>query len=132
MILFKPEHVQPILDGRKTETRRNWTTRRAKPGSIHKAKTEMLSKEFFTKIYIQEVFQQRLGDMSLEECKAELCDSLEEYLDLFWKINKKNLTKKPTEKYFTHFYIMSSFVLFLMSFSPNNSLMSWIDFFNIH
>ena len=25
MLLFKPEHVGPILEGRKTETRRMWT-----------------------------------------------------------------------------------------------------------
>ena len=36
MLLFKAEHVQFILDGRKTQTRRTWAKCRVKVGSVHK------------------------------------------------------------------------------------------------
>ena len=47
MLLFKPEHVQPILEGRKTQTRRMWPDDRprALAGSIHQARTRMLDRD---------------------------------------------------------------------------------------
>ncbi|OPY52206.1 MAG: hypothetical protein A4E48_01224 [Methanosaeta sp. PtaU1.Bin060] len=71
MLLFKPEHIAPILDGRKTETRRIWKKPRAKVGSIHLAKTRMLSKEYFAKLHILYVQRQRFGDISDSEIILE-------------------------------------------------------------
>ena len=41
MLLFKPEHVEPIRTGRKTVTRRVWKRRRARVGSIHQCYTRI-------------------------------------------------------------------------------------------
>ena len=88
MLLFKPEHVQPILDGRKTETRRIWKKQRAKVGSVHLAKTKMLSKEYFAKIKILDVYQERLINITEEGARREGYPSRAAYLDAFRRINK--------------------------------------------
>lgn len=90
MILFMPEHVPKILAGEKTETRRIWQKRRAKPGSVHRAKTKMLSKEYFALLQIEAVYQERLGDISEESIKAEGYNSREEYKAVMEKANKKS------------------------------------------
>lgn len=71
MLLFKPEHVEPILTCKKTQTRRIWKKPRAKVGSVHLAKTKMLSNEYFAKLKILEVRQERLGDITEADAQAE-------------------------------------------------------------
>ena len=71
MLLFKPEHVTPILTGRKTQTRRIWKKQRAKVGSVHLAKITMLSKVYFAKLKILDVKQERLGDITKADAQAE-------------------------------------------------------------
>lgn len=93
MILFKDEHVEPILNGTKTQTRRLWKSKRAKIRSIHLAKTVMLSKEFFAKLHILDVRRERLGDITQEAARAEGYSSREEYIEKFKEINKKKLRK---------------------------------------
>jgi len=88
MILFQEEHVEPILNGTKTQTRRIWARQRAKVGATHLAKTKMLSKDFFAKVEIVRVFQETLGDISESDAKAEGYSSVEGYLRAFKKINK--------------------------------------------
>lgn len=39
MLLFKPEHVDPILRGQKTQTRRIWKRVRVKVGAVHQCYT---------------------------------------------------------------------------------------------
>lgn len=90
MILFKEEHVEKILSGKKTETRRLWSKPHANVGSLHKAKTKMLSKEYFALLRIVDVYQERLGDITEEGVKAEGYSSLEEYKSVLEKINKKS------------------------------------------
>ncbi len=86
MILFKPEHVAPILSGRKTETRRDWKVWRAKVGSVHKAKTKMISPEYFALIEIIERWEEELGDISEESVYNEGYDSREAYEAKFREI----------------------------------------------
>jgi hypothetical protein len=93
MLLFKPQHVEPILNGTKWQTRRIWGRPRAKEGSIHLAKTKMLSKEYFAKIFINRVFRQKLRDMTEEDALAEGYPSREAYYDAFCRINKLTGTK---------------------------------------
>ena len=88
MILFRPEHVEPILAGRKTQTRRIWKRSRCKVGSIHLAKTKMLSKDYFARLKILAVYQEDLGDISEEDARAEGYDDSIEYLDAFFRINR--------------------------------------------
>ena len=90
MILFKPEHILLIQLGIKTETRRVWKTRRAKKDSIHKAKTQMLSKDFFAKLLIKEVKYERLLDISEESAQNEGGYTKEQYLRLWDQINRKS------------------------------------------
>lgn len=87
MILFKPEHVAPILAGTKTQTRRIWKKPRAKVGAIHLAKTKMLSKEYFARLEILEVYQERLINISDDDANAEGYAGADAYLDAFCKIN---------------------------------------------
>ena len=87
MLLFKPEHVGPILAGTKTQTRRIWKKHRAKVGSIHLAKTKMLSREYFAPLEILDVYQERLGDISEEDARAEGYAGAAAYLEAFRKIN---------------------------------------------
>lgn len=88
MLLFKPEHVPLILNGTKTQSRRIWKKKRCNVGSIHLAKTKMLSKEYFAKLKILKVWQERLMDISEEDAKKEGYKSIVDYNHAFFKINK--------------------------------------------
>lgn len=86
MILFKHEHIFPILIGLKIQTRRTWTKPRVKVGSIQKAKTEMISRYYFAKLRILEVYQQPLGAMTEQDAYEEGGYTLEGYKAEFDKI----------------------------------------------
>lgn len=86
MILFKPEHVAPIIQGRKTQTRRIGK-RRWRIGSIHQAKLNFSKgSRPFAKLRILAVRQERLGDISEEDAKAEGYSSIEAYKEVFGRI----------------------------------------------
>ena len=87
MLLFKPEHVPLILNGTKTQTRRNWKRCRVTVGSIQLAKTQMLSKEYFARIRIKRVWQEFLMGISEEDARAEGGYTVEEYFRVFDRIN---------------------------------------------
>ncbi|NPV80716.1 MAG: ASCH domain-containing protein [Firmicutes bacterium] len=84
MILFKPEHVEPILAGRKTQTRRVGK-KRWNVGSIHQARLNYYAKPF-ARIKILAVRQERLGDISEEDARREGYGSVEEYRKVFERI----------------------------------------------
>lgn len=88
MILFQKEHIKPILEGKKTQTRRLWKKPRVKVGSIHKAKVRLFDKKCFAKLRILDIWRHNLWFMSLKEVRAEGYDSREEFYDAFCKINK--------------------------------------------
>lgn len=88
MLLFKPEHVQPILLGQKTETRRIWKSQRVKIGSTQLAKTQMLSKDYFAKLTIVAVWQEKLGEITDDGAKREGYPNRELYLAKFAEINR--------------------------------------------
>lgn len=89
MILFKQvlRHPEMILKGKKTQTRRVGA-KRWNVGAVHLAKTQMLSKQYFAKILITGVKQERLGNITLEDAQKEGCESVEEYIDIWKWINK--------------------------------------------
>ncbi len=87
MILFKNKHIFPILIGLKTQTRRTWKKARVKQGSVQLAKTKMMSKQFFARLRVLDVYQQRLGDMTEQDAWEEGGYTLDSYRDIFKKIN---------------------------------------------
>jgi uncharacterized protein YqfB (UPF0267 family) len=89
MILFKQvlRHPEMILRGQKTQTRRIGT-KRWNVGAVHLAKTQMLSKQYFSKIRITNIREERLGYITLEDAQKEGCKSVEEYIDIWKWINK--------------------------------------------
>lgn len=102
MLLFKPEHVPLILDGTKTETRRLWWDHkknqlaekpRFKFNSIQKAKTQMLSKDWFAKIKILHMWIETLEQISDAGILAEGYQTREEYYNIFCEINKCELAE---------------------------------------
>lgn len=87
MLLFKPEHVEPILTGGKTQTRRVWKKPRAKIESVHLAKTKMLSKAYFAKLRILDAHQERLGDITEADAQAEGGYTVDTFRQVWMLIN---------------------------------------------
>jgi hypothetical protein len=85
MILFKQEHVEPILTGRKTQTRRTGKLR-WKVGAVRQAKTSYRKDSEFAKIKITAIRQERLGDITREDAVREGYNSIGEYHEVFLRI----------------------------------------------
>lgn len=109
-MLFKPEHVSPILTGRKTQTRRVWKKPRARAGSIHKAKTVLFSREYFALIRITDVRKERLGDISLEDVRREGYDTREAFKEEWIRIN--GAWNPELEVFVVSFELVSCSILF--------------------
>ena len=77
MALFKRKHVELILQGRKTQTRRlhsyEW-----KLGRVYGVRDKLFGKPV-ARIMVIRKFRQRLGDISLEDVGKEGYSSLEEF-----------------------------------------------------
>jgi hypothetical protein len=89
MLLFKPQHIDPILSGTKTQTRRFWKKARVKAGSIHLAKQKMISREYFARLEILEVYKEKLGSISEQDALAEGYPTVMAYLIAFVNIAYK-------------------------------------------
>lgn len=90
MILFKPEHVELILSGMKTQTRRKSKRRRWIEGAKHKCYTkppwsEGGADEFAT-VRITAVRQEQLGQISASDARAEGYAGIADYLDAYRRI----------------------------------------------
>jgi hypothetical protein len=55
----------------------------------YKAKTKMISRDYFAKIYVQDVFQQRLGEMTCKDANEEGYDSIDSYRHAWERIFKR-------------------------------------------
>ena len=87
MILFRPEAVEPILEGRKTQTRRIGR-RRWRVGAIHQAATRLFDRDaVFAELLILRVWRHSILNTSPEEAAAEGYGSREEFLEAFFDIN---------------------------------------------
>ena len=87
-MLFKPEHEQMILEGKKTVTRRVWKRPMVKVDGIYKCKTKMLDKKFFAKIKVLKLYKQKLKEIMVRDVEKEGYSSLSEFVDIWKKINK--------------------------------------------
>ena len=76
-LLFKKHHIKLILSGRKTQTRRIHK-HKLKVGKTYAVKTRWFGKPLF-RVVITRRFQQKLGEISLEDVKKEGYSSLEEF-----------------------------------------------------
>ena len=86
MILFKPEHVEPIQKNIKTQTRRKGKCR-WKLGSIHQAKLNFKKgSKPFANLRIMAVRQEPLGTITLEDAHREGYPSVEAYKKVFQQI----------------------------------------------
>ena len=94
-MLFKPEHVDMILKGKKTATRRNWKRPMAKVGGIYKCKTKLFSKDYFAKIRVTKLYKQQIVDMSFEDIKKEGYETYEEFEEIFKRVNKIKVYLDP-------------------------------------
>ena len=93
MILFKPEHVEPILTGYKTQTRR-LGKKRWNVGSVHACYTRPPfakgGAEPFCRVLIKGVHTQILGSMTNWDARAEGYDNVGAFIDAWERINGKN------------------------------------------
>jgi hypothetical protein len=78
-MLFKPEYIELIKNGTKTQTRRGWKNRRAKPGGVYKVQLVPFRKDYECKIKIKAVTRERLGDITAESANAEGGFTVEEF-----------------------------------------------------
>ena len=87
-MLFKQEHKEMILNGTKTATRRIWKKPRVKVGGIYKCKTKMLSKDYFAKIEVVKLYQQKLIEMNDNDAFKEGY-YFKDFVEIWKKINGK-------------------------------------------
>ncbi len=86
MLLFRKSHKATILAGVKTATRRNWETRRARPGAVHQCRLQLFG-EPFAHVLVDDVYRQPLGDMTEEDALREGGYSLDAFRALWLEMN---------------------------------------------
>lgn len=94
MILFKPEHVAPILASTKTQTRR-MGKKRWNVGAVHQAKTRLFGVEPFAHLRILEVRYEMLGFTSEADARAEGYATVSEFVGAFLRINGMDPAEAP-------------------------------------
>ncbi len=86
-MIFKEEHKKMILNGTKTATRRIWKRPMVKIGGVYKCKLKMLSKGYFAKIKVTELYKQELMNMKDEDAKKEGYKNTRDFQEVWIKIN---------------------------------------------
>lgn len=85
MVLFKKRLLELVLQGRKTQTRR-LHKHRLRPGRVYQARDRYTGPpQAFIKV--KRRFEQRLGDMTEEEARAEGVQDLADFQELWKSIN---------------------------------------------
>jgi hypothetical protein len=105
-MLFKPEHIEMIKNGKKRVTRRNWKRRMVKVGGIYKVKTKMLSKDYHCKIKVNDVSKDRLGNMNKLSAMNEGYETVEDYKKVWENINGKNSWNDDLKVYVISFELV--------------------------
>jgi len=88
-MLFQAEHIEQIRRGEKTQTRRLWESRQAKPGSVHIASTELFTSHDEANCYIriEDVWTELLREMTVADADAEGGYTLAEFKQVWRDIN---------------------------------------------
>lgn len=109
MILFKPEHIRLIQQGLKTQTRRIWKKPHCKIGSIQRVKSEMLSKDYHAEIFIIDIHQEKLLDISNRDAWFEGCYTRKEFLQKWDEINPCYPSISNPEVFVVSFNLVKNF-----------------------
>lgn len=95
MILFKHQHVAPILAGTKTQTRR-LGKKRWNVCAVHQCRTRMMDKaSAFARVRIVAVREESLRSISHDDAVAEGYTGIGTYLTAFYSINHMATDANP-------------------------------------
>ncbi|MFQ5920460.1 MAG: ASCH domain-containing protein [Nitrososphaerales archaeon] len=78
-MLFKSYLVEPILSGKKTETRRLWKRCRLSVGSRYKVRTGCSNESVFGTITVTYIRREKLGSIDTAGVRREGCRKLDEF-----------------------------------------------------
>ena len=91
VFLFKDFHVEPILRGEKTQTRRRHKRPR-RVGSVHQCRTTLFGKPF-ARIRIKRVWRERVCDINDADAEAEGGYTREEYIRGLLEMHRGRLSE---------------------------------------
>lgn len=93
-MLFKPFHLEPVIQGRKIQTRRLWTRPQVKVGGLYPVQTRFCQpwKECEGGLRVLEIWHEPypLTQISERDAFEEGGYSQKDYLELLARINSKN------------------------------------------
>ena len=118
MILFKPHHIDLILQGRKTQTRRLWSRWRVRDGSVHACKTKLFGNTI-VRVKVVRRWVEKLGDISDVDAQAEGYTDAAAYLEEFDRIN--GVTPRDTEVRCVEFRLADQILSGIVRLSPDTA-----------
>lgn len=112
MILFRDEHVGPVLAGVKDETRRCWSRARVRVGAVHKfyVVPPFSGGAPFAAARVVAVWQEALGALSERGARREGYPSREAYFEAFARINRLRSVPLSLPVWAVRFVVVEGFV----------------------
>ena len=93
-MLFKPEFIELIKSGRKTQTRRLWKTAHVRVGGVYDARTKLFERaSVFARIQVLSLRREKIAEISEDDARAEGFASRVEFLKAFRRINQNKSRK---------------------------------------
>lgn len=88
-MLFTEEHLNAVVAGDKTQTRRQWDTPQVKEGNSYRATNDLFTPRDEAPAYIVviDVWEERLGDITATDASAEGGYTVEEFREEWREIN---------------------------------------------
>jgi hypothetical protein len=87
LLMFSETHLEQVVSGEKTQTRRRWDAPRVTPGKSYRAVRSDVSGSMFTKredapayVLIEDVWEEPLGDITEEAAQKEGNYTREEFV----------------------------------------------------
>lgn len=84
-MLFTDEHIEQIINGNKTQTRRRWEDKQVIIGNSYRACPSIFTERVNSPAYIvvNDVYTEKLGDLSEEDASAEGNYTCQEFKDVW-------------------------------------------------